>query len=111
MGLLDFFKPKPPGECASCKTRTAEYRCAGCRTEYCQTCASRILEKLEEWHKGPHIKVSVTSGGSVVAGVGESVQARVMARMEAMRTAAQEGQVVCISCSAQRGRVVTFKKL
>ena len=111
MGLLDFFKKNPPGQCFSCKEKVAELRCPICSVEYCSQCIKSWAEKTksEPARAGP--KISVTTAGVVDRTTSSAISDRVSAQMKAIRDMAEKGKGICLSCTIEKGKPIALKAI
>ena len=109
MGLLDFFKKKPAGQCSSCKSNIANYRCPSCGTEHCESCVKAWADKMKSAGPGP--KISITSGGVVDTATSRSISGSVNARMKAIREMAEKGKGICLGCTIEQGKTIALKAI
>lgn len=109
MGILDFFKKKAPGQCSSCQSNVANYRCPSCGTEHCESCVQASLQTLKQTGSGP--RISIVSGGIVDTGASKQIGDRVAQQMAAMRALAEKGKGVCLGCSIKQGKAIQLKKV
>jgi len=111
MGLLDFFKKKPAGQCFSCKTNLADSRCPICGVEYCSNCVKSWAKKSSSEPDRPSPKISITSGGIVNTAASHSISNSVNAQMKAIREMAEKGKGICIRCTIEKGKTIALKAI